>query len=174
MAIERSRRPVGEARLRTLAASLLDSSTLCSIATVRSGGAYVNTAYFAWTPQFRLFWLSDPAATHSQNIRRNPSVAIAVFDSHQSWGKPDRGIQLFGAAFEIGSPPAPVASGAYAARFTHYRTSDLTAYRFYEFRPRRLKVFDEPALGAGTFVTARVGPGRKLTWERTHIYRISS
>src|SRR3990172_9177101 len=101
MGIERSRRPVGQARLRAVASALLDASTLCAIATVRNSGGHINTAYFAWTPQFRLVWLSHPQAKHSQNIRANSSVAIAVFDSNQAWGKRDRGIQLFGAASEV-------------------------------------------------------------------------
>src|SRR5437763_1382014 len=97
MAIERSRRRVAADRLESAARSLLDASTLCAIATVRAdGSAYVNTAYFAWTDDFEIVWLSHPDAHHSRNIEANGSAAVAVFDSMQTWGKPDRGIQLFG------------------------------------------------------------------------------
>src|SRR5947209_4719357 len=99
MAIARSGRRVGQARLRTLAEELLEASTLCAISTVSpSGRAYVNTAYFAWAPDLRLVWLSAPRARHSRNLRARPSVAISVYDSGQTWGEPDRGIQLFGEA----------------------------------------------------------------------------
>ena len=40
--------------------------------------------------------------------------------------------------------------------FSGYRGSEFGGYRFYRFRPRRLKVFDERALGSGVFVTAWV------------------
>jgi hypothetical protein len=48
---------------------------------------------------------------------------------------------------------------------------DLSAYRFYFFSPRRLKLFEKRALGAGTFVAARIARDRHLAWERTKIYR---
>src|SRR5438105_3450867 len=97
MPIERSRRPVAAARISAAARRLLDASTLCAIATVSSGGrAHVNTAYFACSPELDLVWLSDPSAEHSRNVRGSGTVAIAVYDSSQTWGNPDRGIQLFG------------------------------------------------------------------------------
>lgn len=166
MGIERSGRRVGRARLRSAAASLLEASTLCAISTVSPRGrAYVNTAYFAWAEGLRIIWCSEPRAQHSRNLRANPSAAIAVYDSAQTWGKPDRGIQLFGEA-RAGSAEAET---VYAARFPAYRAQELPAYRFYELVPRRVKLFDERALGAATFVTARVESGR-LTWERTEVY----
>ena len=154
--------------MMSIARELLEASTLCAIATVSPrGGAHVNTAYFAWSPDLRLFWLSEPRAQHSRNLRANSSVAIAVYDSSHSWGKPDHGIQLFGSAREA----APAAEQVYAARFPEYRGSELPAYHLYELVPRRLKLFDERELGAATFVTARVAAGGRLTWERTEIYR---
>jgi len=43
-------------------------------------------------------------------------------------------------------------------------------YRFYHFRPRRMKFFDEAKLGGATWVTARVGAAGALRWERTERY----
>jgi uncharacterized protein YhbP (UPF0306 family) len=168
LAIERSRRRIGRARLRAIAEELLDASTLCAIATVSGDSrAHVNTAYFAWMPDLRVIWLSDPAATHSRNLRANASAAVAVYDSAQTWGEPDRGIQLFGAAGEAGGD----AEIAYAARFPDYDESRLASYRSYELVPRRVKLFDERTLGAANFVTARVSPDEALVWQRTEIYR---
>jgi uncharacterized protein YhbP (UPF0306 family) len=167
LAIQRSRRRIARARLRALAEELLDASTLCAIATVARGSrAHVNTAYFAWMPDLRVVWLSDPAARHSRNLRANGSAAVAVYDSAQTWGEPDRGIQLFGAANEAG----PDAEEAYTARFPGADDSRLDAYRCYELVPRRVKLFHERAIGPGTFVTARVSAGGVLAWERTEIY----
>ncbi len=63
------------------------------------------------------------------------------------------------------------AEGHYAKRFAGYRREDLGAYRFYLFRPSRLKLFDEHDFGAGMFVTARLTSDRRLAWERTELYR---
>jgi uncharacterized protein YhbP (UPF0306 family) len=170
MPIERSGRRVSSRRLTALARSLLDASTLCAIATVTARGAYVNTAYFAWSLEFDLCWLSDPEAEHSRNLRDNPTAAIAVYDSTQSWGEPDRGIQLFGAARQIRGSIARDAERFYAARFPAYTPGELSGYRTFRFRPRRMKVFDEIALGGGVFVTASVRNGR-VAWKRTEVYR---
>lgn len=171
MAIDRSRRTVSSRRITALVGSLLDASTLCAIATVTPRGeAYVNTAYFAWSPEFDLFWLSDPDAEHSGNLRANHAAGIAVYDSTQSWGGSDRGIQLFGSAREIRGSVARETERTYAARFPAYKPGELSGYRFYRFRPRRMKLFDEAVLGGGVFVTASVRKGR-VAWERTEIYR---
>lgn len=172
MTIERSNRPLAAARIAATARQLLEASTLCAIATVTPGGrAHINTAYFAWSRDFEIVWLSEPRAKHSRNLRTNDSVAIGVYDSRQMWGKPDRGIQLFGAAREVPGEDAELAETLYAKRFPDFAEADLSAYRFYLFGPRRLKLFDERALGAGTFVTARIARDRRLAWERTDIYR---
>jgi uncharacterized protein YhbP (UPF0306 family) len=174
VAIERSSKPVASQRLPSVARSLLDASNLCTIATVGLGSrAYVNTAYFAWSRDFGIVWLSEPRAKHSRNLRTNKTVAIAVYDSAQQWGKPDRGIQLFGTAHRAEVAEAEAAERLYAKRFPAFRGTDLGAYRFYAFLPRRLKLLDEESLGAGTFVSAKLAEGR-LVWERTELYRPSS
>ena len=165
MAIVRSRQRVAPARIRSLAEDLLEASTLCAIATVTpQGKAYVNTAYFAWAPDLRIVWLSEPRARHSRNLAANPSAAVSVFDSSQTWGEEDRGIQLFGDARAGGAD----AEAAYARRFSRYEGTGV--YRFYELVPRSMKLFDEPSLGGGVFVTARVGRDGAVSWERTERY----
>ncbi len=165
MAIARSRQRIGQARIRSIAEDLLEASTLCAIATVTPRGrAHVNTAYFAWAPDLRIVWLSEPRARHSRNVRANGSAAVAVYDSSQTWGEADRGIQLFGDVRAGGAD----AEAVYARRFSRYE--DAGAYRFYELVPRRLKLFDEPGLGSGIFVTARVGRDGTVSWERTERY----
>jgi len=172
MAIERSKRPVAASRMAKAAQRLLNASTLCAIATVApDGGAYINTAYFAWSPELDLVWLSDPRAKHSRNVHADGRVAVAVYDSSQSWGKPDRGIQLFGSAREADGVDADDAERVYANRFPEYRERGLSGYRFFVFHPSRLKLFDERELGDGRFVSARVDDSGRLSWEGTEIYR---
>ncbi|HZC28900.1 MAG TPA: pyridoxamine 5'-phosphate oxidase family protein [Gaiellaceae bacterium] len=169
MPIRRGRR-IASARIRASLERLLEASTLCAIATVSGSRAHVNTAYFAWSPSFRVVWLSDADARHSRNLAANPSAAVAVFDSNQRWGHPDRGVQLFGRARELGGAAQERAAELYTTRFPAYREDALGAYRWYELRPRAAKVFDEPELGAGVFVTARIDVEGSVTWERTDVY----
>jgi uncharacterized protein YhbP (UPF0306 family) len=154
-----------------VARQLLDSSTLCAIATVSPRGrAHVNTAYFAWTPEFDVVWMSEPEAEHSRNLGRSPSAAVAVYDSAQVWGEADRGIQLFGSARELRGSAARDAERVYRRRFPASGRTELSAYSLYRLRPRRLKLFDEAELGAGVFVSASVRAGR-IAWERTEVYK---
>src|SRR5688572_29603354 len=84
-------------RLYAAVRAILDSTELCSIATLADdGGAHINTAYFAFDDELRLYFLSNPASVHCQNIARRPRMAVAAFDTHQPWGTPGKGLQLFG------------------------------------------------------------------------------
>ena len=168
--VKRSGRRVSRTRMTQLLRSLLDASTLFALATVTpSGKAHINTAYFAWTPDFRLSWLSAPEARHSRNLRTNASAAASVFDSNQVWGNPDRGVQVFGTAAEARGELLTLADNAYRERFEGTRP-DLLPYRFYVLTPGKVKLFDERELGPGVFVAARVRRGGTLDWERTEVY----
>ncbi|HEV8251207.1 MAG TPA: pyridoxamine 5'-phosphate oxidase family protein [Gaiellaceae bacterium] len=171
MVIKRTTQHVSQRKIATLLRSLLDASTLCAIATVtRGGSAHINTAYFAWTPDFRVIWLSAPGAGHSRNLRENPTAAIAVFDSNQVWGKADRGVQMFGSAKEVSGADLRDSERIYRKRFPKTGESDLLPYRFYVLRPRRVKLFDERELGPGVFVTASVRSGGRVAWQRRDVY----
>lgn len=171
MPVTASRQRFPAPLLHRVARALLDAARLCAIATVSANGrAYVNTAYFAWSPRFEIVWLSAPEAHHSRNLERNRSVAIAVFDTHQTWGGRDRGIQLFGTASEARAAVQRDAERLYAHRFKDYEPGSLTAYRFYRLQPRTVKLFHEQLLGGGTFITASVDRSGSLRWTRTETY----
>ena len=170
MTIERRSRRFSSERLELLARRLMNASPLCSLATVsRSGRAHINHMYFGWNPRFEVFWISDPDSHHSRNLATNPSAAITIYDSHQTWGRPDRGIQLFGTAGIVKGSRAREAERAYSARFPSYDPSDGDSYPIYRFRPRALKLFYERVLGSGTLVTARVRR-EGLRWQRTEVF----
>src|SRR5438067_3114405 len=99
MTVERRARRFSAERLERVARRLMSACPLCSLATVSPGGrAHINHMYFAWNDGFEVFWISDPDSIHSRNLRRNGSAAVTVYASNQVWGRPDRGIQLFGRA----------------------------------------------------------------------------
>ncbi|HEY3248834.1 MAG TPA: hypothetical protein VGK88_11140 [bacterium] len=145
-----------QARLRGSVSRILRTNVLCSMATTRGAQAHINTAYFCYSPDLELFFLSDPHATHCRNVAVNPSMAMAVFSSAQVWGKPDAGLQFFGRCAQAMGDIARTAQRLYSARFRDYSSSDLHRYRFYRFVPQRVKIFDERALGGGVFVVARI------------------
>jgi uncharacterized protein YhbP (UPF0306 family) len=148
----------------------MNASPLCSLATVTPGGrAHINHMYFGWGAQFEVFWISDPDARHSRNLLATPAAAVTIYDSHQTWGRPDRGIQLFGTAGAVTGRAAAAAERAYSRRFPSYDPSSDDSYPYYRFRPRSVKLFHERVLGGGTLVTARVTPDG-LAWRRTEVF----
>ncbi|SRR6266852_3085518 len=166
MTVERTARRVSSLRLESAARRLMNASPLCSLATVTpQGRAHISHMYFAWTERFEIFWFSDEGSVHSRNLARNPSAAITVYDSHQVNGRPDRGIQLFGtAAIATGDEALRV----YTRKFRGLDPSGFTAYRF---RARTVKLFDEPAFGPATFVTARI-TRNGLAWAKTEVITV--
>lgn len=148
----------------------MNASPLCAIATVWPGGrAHINHMYFASTVRFDVVWISDAESRHSRNLLTNPSAAVTIYDSHQTWGRPDRGIQLFGTAGAVSGRAAEQARRAYSARFPSYDASLADSLPIYRFRPRELKLFYERVLGGGTLVTAKVTADR-LAWVRTEVF----
>jgi uncharacterized protein YhbP (UPF0306 family) len=158
-------RKVGENLLR-----ILRETQLCSVATVDlDGKAHLNTAYFAFTQDLAVYFLSHPGSRHSQNLMDNGSAAVAVFRSDQRWGGHDRGVQLVGDARRTFGAARARAEVTYSARFPLYdrwlqaRTpsgrkaaAQVRSYAFYQFRPKTVVVFDEGAFGLAPFVTATV------------------
>jgi hypothetical protein len=162
------RAPAPAALLRSLT-SILDSTSLCALATVAPGPrAHGSHVCFARSAELEVYFLSDPRSNHARRLEENPSMAVSVFDSHQRWGGPDRGAALDGTCRALAGRAAARAEAIYGRRFAAYprwkaATSPGEAalrWRFFGFRPSRAKVFDEPAFGEGVFVTARVRPAR--------------
>lgn len=150
----------------TVARRLMNASSLCALATVSPRGrAHINHMYFAWNDRFEIFWISDSDSLHSRNLTRNRSAEITIYDSHQTWGKPDRGITLVGTAAEARSQDA---ARLYARTFRDF-DPDSNQLPVYRFRARTVKLFDERGLAPGTLVTARVTPDG-LTWSKTEVW----
>jgi uncharacterized protein YhbP (UPF0306 family) len=168
MTVERRSRRFSSLKLDTVARRLMNASPLCSLATVSSGGrAHINHMYFAWTDRFEIIWISDPDSRHSRNLSANPSAAVTIYDSHQTWGKPDRGIQLFGTARIPAGRLAEEAQRVYGRRFRDY-DADAEGLPVYRFAARTVKLFDERELAPVMFVSARV-TSDGLAWMKTEV-----
>jgi uncharacterized protein YhbP (UPF0306 family) len=157
-------------RVHASVLEILAENVLGAFATVTPDGrAHVHTAYFCVAGDLSLYFLSSPASAHSRNVSANASGAAAIYASSQTWGGPDRGVQLFGACVVATGLRAAEAERLYRRRFPGYaRWSSHLAprdaartLRFYRFVTRTLQVLDEEALGDGVFVRATVRRGRR-------------
>lgn len=150
-------------RIHRSASQILNKTTLCSIATVASSArVHINSAFFAFSADLQLFFLSHPDSLHCRNLTNNPSMAITVFASDQRWGAPGCGLQLFGRCREAKGPHAGNAERIYVNRFPHYKKWKASTpagsisgeYRFYRFVVSSFKLLDEGEFGDGVFVRA--------------------
>lgn len=143
---------------------ILDGSRLLSLATVAAdGAAHINTAFFAFDPDFTLFVFTPPGTEHARNLVGNPSAAAAVFDSHQA-PESRRGLQLFGEMRMLDGAEAVRAHARFTGRFADLRETapryddvvEKLPSRFFALAPRRIKIFDEVLLDRGEFVEVLV------------------
>lgn len=127
--------------------------------------SHISTAYFSYNDSFDFFFVSDPATNHAQNLKRWPRVAVTIFDTHQAWDSYHRGLQLFGMCRRASSRESIRAYAVHSVRFPEYqkyiealspKERRASPYRFYLFRPERLKILDESVFGEEVFVMADV------------------
>ncbi len=153
-----------EGRIR----ELVEENELCSLATVqennnRDPSAHIATAWYAYDDELRLYVLTPPDTDHAKNLEENDSIALTIFDSHQDWSAKKKGLQVFGTAEKIPDEDAEEALELYNQRFpgleehasTTEELQDLDS-SFYVITPERIKLFDEPAFGNETWITAEL------------------
>lgn len=144
---------------------ILNENVLCSMSTVTAGQrAHINTAYFCFSEELVLYFLSHPDSLHCRNLAKNSSMAVSVFSSSQKWTDPGRGIQLFGRCNRAEGEESLNAERLYANRFPAYLEwrrqrggGDLAlAYRFYSFVAENVKILEEREFGDAVFVEGEV------------------
>jgi uncharacterized protein YhbP (UPF0306 family) len=150
--------------------SILESTELCSMATLNDVLPHISTAYFCYTPNLAVYFLSPPTAQHSLNLAKSPAIALTIFDSSQAFAKPKRGLQLFGRCWLTREADAREAFHVYTKRFPHLlnRISRFEDYeaggiqsRFYQVEINSLKIFDEPRFGKDIWIIASVQSSEK-------------
>ncbi len=144
---------------------MLMENVLCSIATVTPNHqAHANTAYFSYSDDLELYFLSHPGSQHCRNLETNPSMAMTIFSSTQTWGGPDQGLQLFGTCELARGKDATKAEQSYKKRFPAYagwqeglsQNDPGKNYRLYRFQVTSVKVFDEQAWEEPLFILATI------------------
>jgi uncharacterized protein YhbP (UPF0306 family) len=156
-------------RLLAAVTRIVSANTLCSMATRSEAGTVdINAAFFSFSDDLTLYFLSNPGAAHCRNLAHVPQMAMTVFDSHQQWGKPHAGLQLFGPGGRVVPDQVEQARALYAARFTGYfdlvlRASEAprpatgpAALHLYRFAPTRVKLLEELEFGDEIYITAEI------------------
>jgi uncharacterized protein YhbP (UPF0306 family) len=148
---------------------ILSGNPLCSMATRSEAGVLaINAAFFSFSAELELYFLSNPASAHCRNLVHVGHMAVAVFDSHQEWGLPHAGLQLYGTGGAVLTEHSERARALYAARFPRYfdfvlrageapeAVTGFASLGFYRFLPTRVKILDEQEFGEEVYITADI------------------
>ena len=83
------------------AREIIDKALYMVVATSDSSGQpWASPVYFAHRDYRDFFWISQPDATHSENLRERREVGIAIFDSTQPVNT-GKGAYVLGVAREL-------------------------------------------------------------------------
>lgn len=145
--------------------NILNSNELFSMASINNGKSYINTAYYCFNKNLNFFYISDPATRHTENILKNSSVAIAIFDSNQNWEKTKKGLQLFGNCTKASGKNLVEGTALYLKRFTGLKQwiqhpddfiRGAINTQMYIINVESLKLFDENTFGEEIFITLNI------------------
>ena len=128
----------------------------------RTVRAHINLAYFCYSNELEVYFLSHPGSLHCKNLETNASTAIAIFSSSQIWTNPGRGLQLVGLCDEARGGDSSKGEELYGKRFPAYadwkaglsKTDVAQEYRLFRFVTGSLKLHDEETFGDGVFILA--------------------
>jgi nitroimidazol reductase NimA-like FMN-containing flavoprotein (pyridoxamine 5'-phosphate oxidase superfamily) len=91
----------GERDWESIARKIVDRSLYMVVATAdQSGQPWATPVYFAHRDHREFFWVSEPDATHSINLRDRREVGIVIFDSSVPLNS-GQGVYVGGVAREI-------------------------------------------------------------------------
>lgn len=82
------------------ARKIIAENIYITISTASNGDPWISPVYSCYDGNYNFYWVSDKDRKHSQNIKENPKVAIAIFDTHVQEGR-GRGVYIQAMAFEI-------------------------------------------------------------------------
>jgi len=144
---------------------ILNENILCSIASIKENESYIHTAYYCFNKKLNFFFLSDPATQHVQNIEKNLSVAIAIYDSKQSWDNNKCGLQVFGSCEIAKGTNLIEGTLLYLKRFAGLKQwikhpddfiNGAINSKMFLITPSWIKLFDEKTFGEEVFISLKL------------------
>jgi Pyridoxamine 5'-phosphate oxidase len=133
------------------ARGIIDASLYMVIATADpSGQPWASPVYFAHSGYREFFWISQPDATHSVNLRDRRDVGIVIFDSTQPINT-GQGVYVSGVARELPAHETPEGLVVFTQRsvghggepFTDEDVRPPSRHRLYQATAEAAYVLDE-------------------------------
>lgn len=133
------------------ARTIIDRNRYMVIATADpSGQPWPSPVYFAPRDYRDFFWVSDPDAAHSRNLRERREVGIVMFDSRAKLGR-GQGVYILGVAQELPAHDVGEGIAVFSERSRGHGGSEWTAedvrdpsrHRLFQATAEAIFVLDE-------------------------------
>jgi Pyridoxamine 5'-phosphate oxidase len=140
-----------ESHLASVAREIIDGSLYMVIATADSSGQpWASPVYFAPLGYRDFFWVSEPEATHSTNLRDRREVGIVIFDSSVPINQ-SQGVYLLGVARELPAHDTAEGIELFSRRAVEHGGTEWTVddvspparHRLYQATAEAMFVLDE-------------------------------
>jgi len=132
--------------LHNLAQQYFDSVKPMQLATSNNDQPWICTVYFVADESFNLYWMSARERQHSQEIIKNPKVAIAVVKDQVR----KQALQIVGEAYEISNDELDKVHALYVNKYgpKDYDLEEIkkhlpTGRAYWVFRPSKMYFWDE-------------------------------
>jgi hypothetical protein len=138
-------------RDQALARAIIDKSLYMVVSTADpSGQPWASPVYFAHRDYRDFFWISQPDATHSENLRERREVGIAIFDSSQSI-ETGEGAYVLGVARELPAHETAEGIEVFSERSVSHGGEEISAedvspparHRLYQATAEAIYVLDD-------------------------------
>lgn len=132
--------------LNKIAEEIIKSNIYLTLATTDGSGIpWAAPLFYAIDDNYDFYFISQLDSLHSKHILKNPTVAFAIFDSHQQEGT-GNGVQGSGKAYLLDESKLPEAMKWYKTTFIEMKPESFTGdapYRFFKLVPEHFYVLDQ-------------------------------
>ena len=142
---------MNEDRDHAIAREIIDQSFYMVVATADSSGQpWASPVYYASFGYRDFFWISQPDAQHSENLRERREVGIVIFDSTVKPGT-GQGVYVLGVARELPAHETGEGVEIYSKRSVGHGSDELTVedvspparHRLFQATAEAIYVLDE-------------------------------
>lgn len=135
---------------------ILENHICGSLSTVNGTAAYCNTVYYCFDNDLCLYFASDYATKHAENIKDNPSVAVCVWNQPPSYGQDHIGLQIEGECQLVSGIDLFHAWSLYVKRFKIFQQKigtfenlrdKIVGIRLYRIVPKTIKITNSSIFG---------------------------
>lgn len=133
--------------LLKFAKKIIKNNIYLSLGTA-DGKPWVAPLFYCVDPAFNFYFISQLDSVHTKHLMKNPSVAFAIFDSHQKEGS-GNGIQGKGKAYLVGENEIDEALKWYHTSFITLTKESLlgpSPYKLFKLIPEKTYILDPDAM----------------------------